>query len=311
MISVKQLIMKPIFLISLIFIALIFHNAVIMGTTSGLLLWYRTLVPALLPFIIITNALSETHAYNKISNNLRKYIPYIYGYSTIFLGNLCGYPIGAKILNDFVSDNHLSFDEANSLLSFSSQASPMFLLGYVYPLLNQGSLTIFEFLSLIYIPNIILYLLYRTINCIHISNDIINDNYEGTVKKNIKEPQSINLSGTFMQAVNIIVIIGVYVIIFSIILNILMPVTHNNTAKCLLSFLEITNGLKMISSINIPDEIKTGLILSVSSFGGLCTAFQIKSVLTYSGASIKKYLRDKIILSAGTLVLTMIYISFD
>ena len=123
---------KCFFLITLIIFSLIFHNEVIEGTSSGLILWYQSLIPALLPFIIITNALSETHAYDVLAIHLSTISPNIYRHTAVLLGNLCGYPIGAKILNDFVREGHINSYESNELLSVSSQASPMFLLGFVY-----------------------------------------------------------------------------------------------------------------------------------------------------------------------------------
>lgn len=297
------------FLITLIILTLIFHNEVIDGTSSGLLLWYQSLIPALLPFIIITNALSETHAYDILVEHFQKISPNIYRHTAFILGNLCGYPIGAKILNDFVNENHISSVEANELLSVSSQASPMFLLGFVYSLLPADYIPIPVFLTIIYLPVLCLYMI------INLRSRKINDNLTQENNEAIRyytKAYSANnsISVTFMQAVKTMVIIGIYVIIFSIIICILMPRCNNNTSKCFIGFLEITNGLKLISYINIPKKIRTALLMSLTSFGGLCTAFQIKSVLEYSEASIKKYLQDKMILSAGTFLITILYITY-
>lgn len=298
---------QSIILIILIILTLIFHNEVIEGTSSGLLLWYQSLIPALLPFIIITNALSETHAYDLLARHLCKISPNIYRHNAVLLGNLCGYPIGAKILNDFVRDGHINSFEANELLSVSSQASPMFLLGFVYNLLSPDFMPLPVFLTAIYLPVLILYM--------NINHKIKNNNNNSSHENLTTEKSNVNagstgssLSGTFMQAVSTMVIIGIYVIIFSILICILIPRCSNNVSKYFIGFLEITNGLKLISSINAPKRILTALLLSLTSFGGLCTAFQIKSVLDYPGSSIKKYLQDKLILSAGTFLLTILYL---
>ena len=283
--------------IFLLFVTLTYHREVITGVTSGLLLWYQTLIPALLPFILITNALSETHSYNAVAKRLYKKIPYIYELIAILLGNLCGYPIGAKIINDFAEQGYITSDKANSLLSVSSQASPMFLLGYVYPMLPGKTIPIYVFFLLIYIPTLLLSI-QQLKNC---TNNTIVSSKTSFVKKT---------SETFIQAVQIMVIIGIYVMIFSIILSVLIPKTHSNIVKCMLSFMEITTGLKMLQSIHITGKTYICLILTLSSFGGLCSAFQIKSVLTSNNCSIKKYLRDKIFLSAGTCILTYIYLNY-
>lgn len=77
----------------LLFCSLCFHNAVITGTKNGLLLWYQTLIPALLPFLLITNALSETGSYHALSSHIGKPLSSrLYEWIAILLGNLCGYP---------------------------------------------------------------------------------------------------------------------------------------------------------------------------------------------------------------------------
>ena len=292
---------KAVLLIILLLLSLIFHNEVMSGTTSGLLLWYRTLIPTLLPFIMITNALFETHSYDYIADFIQNqsYIKYIF--IAIIMGNLCGYPIGAKILNDFVVSGIISPDIANSFLSFSSQANPMFLIGFVYPILPKNSLSLPAFLLLIYIPHIALYYLYFK----------YRQNFKNThicPKATLTNQKDTDISVTFLEAVNTMVLIGIYVIIFSIILEIALPLLHTDLSKCILAFLEITNGLTLISSLSISKLMITCIITSLSAFGGLCTAFQVKCVLNYKGATIKKYLRDKIIISTGTFILTMLYL---
>lgn len=296
---------KAVFLTTLIFLTLIFHNEVTAGTCSGLIIWYRMLIPALLPFIIITNALFETGSYNCITGYFSNQSDRIYIFIAIIFGNLCGYPIGAKILNDFVSSGKINSHTANKLLSFSSQSSPMFLLGFVYPLLPKNSLSIPMFLLSIYLPHIFLYYIFN-----FYKQGFYTEQHPN-IKNNNEANKYLNISGTFIQAVNIMVVIGIYVIIFSIILNILLPKLHNNLSKCLLAFMEITNGMNLLNNLDISDTLRCCLLTALSSFGGLCTAFQIKGVLSYEESSIKKYLLDKIIISTGTFILTFLYLKYN
>ena len=296
---------RSVFLTTLIFLTLIFHNEVMSGTRSGLIVWYRMLIPALLPFIIITNALFETSSYKNLTCYFSNKSERAYILIAIIFGNLCGYPIGAKILNDFVSSQNINSNTANKLLSFSSQASPMFLLGFVYPMLPKKSLSIPVFLLLIYLPHIFLFYIYN----FNQSDSDLKQNSNPEI--NYESDKHINISGTFIQAVNIMVVIGIYVIIFSIVLNILLPKSNNNLSKCLLAFMEITNGMNLINNLNISNTLRCCLLTTLSSFGGLCTAFQIKGVLLYEASSIKKYLMDKIIISSGTFILTFFYLKFN
>ena len=281
----------------LLFLLLIFHEAAIHGAKTGLLLWYQTLIPSLMPFLLITNALSETGVYQSVTSHLGHILPCrIYEIIAIFLGNLCGYPIGGKIVNDFVKNDYLTPYRGNQLLPFSSQASPMFLIGYVHMHILKNSIPLSIFLLAIYLPIFFLYPFF-----VHSSSLTTNHDLENTTKK-------FNICDTFMHAVQIMVMIGLYVMIFSIALEILFPFCNNNITRILLSFLEITNGLKLLNTLSLPVSTKIAFICALSSFGGICSIFQIRGVLEYKNASMKKYLLDKLILSAGTFLIIQCYL---
>lgn len=285
------------FLLILLFLLLIFHNAVISGTQNGLLLWYQILIPSLLPFLLVTNALSETNAYGHAAKLFSEKIKFpIYEIMAIFLGNLCGYPIGGKIISDFVNNGCLSPQKANHLLAFASQSSPMFLIGYVHIHILKDRIPLFAFLGSIYLPILLFYPF-------------------SLLRQYTKEQHSrfipihpFSIKDTFLHAVQIMVIIGIYVIIFSIFLAILLPFCKPIFLRIMLSFFEITTGLKLLANEPLSDLLKTSLICSLSAFGGLCSAFQIHGVLNYSGAQIKRYLFDKLLLSTGTFFLAYCYL---
>jgi hypothetical protein len=282
-------------LLLLLFLLLIFHETAITGAQNGLLLWYQTLIPSLLPFILITNALSETGAYQAVSRHFKNSST---GYEimAIVLGSLCGYPIGAKIINDFILNEYITPAKGNKILAFASQASPMFLMGYVYLHIIKKGIPLWLFLGSIYFPPLILYPLF-------ICGE--NTTFPG---KTQKTRQTVRITDTFLHAVQIMVMIGLYVMIFSILLEILLPFCPFKSYKIALSLLEITNGLKILEQLSLPFSLKISLICSLSAFGGFCSAFQIRSVLDYPGASIKKYLQNKIIFSAGTFLIIQSYL---
>lgn len=284
------------FMILLLILLLVFHEAVVIGTQNGLLLWYQTLIPSLLPFILVTNAMSETNAYHAIVRHFQSgSSSKTYEIIAIILGNLCGYPIGGKILNDFAKNQCISISQANRILSLASQASPMFLVGYVYNHVLNQKIPLAVFLVSIYLPVIIYYFITGFFT-----------SKETTQTKCISS-HTINIKDTFLHAVETMVMIGLYVIIFSILLAILLPLFHNPISKLILSFLEITTGLSVLNSLTIQESLKTSLLCTLCSFGGVCSVFQVKGVLEYQKKSTKKYLLDKCILSTGTFLLIYWY----
>lgn len=283
-------------MLCLLFLLLLFHNETVAGTQNGLLLWYQILIPSLLPFILVTNALAETNAYQSAATRFRKLCPgRIYEVMAIFLGNLCGYPIGGKILNDFVRNDYITANTANRILSLASQASPMFLIGYVHLHIIKNEIPLPVFLISVYLPVLIYYPLIK------------NADRNKSQNANTLSTHTLCITDTFLHAVQTMVMIGMYVIIFSILLCILLPICTHTIPKLLLSFLEITTGLKLMASLSISPCLKLSLLCALSSFGGLCSAFQILGVLDYNGAAIKKYLLDKLLLSAGTFLIIWIY----
>ena len=213
----------------------------------------------------------------------------------VIMGNLCGYPIGAKIINDFVISNCMSEQRGNHLLAMASQASPMFLIGYVFRHFLSDKLPLFVFLAAIYLPVALYYLLFR---CFSKKESV---NQMTSCRKNIP------FRDTFMHSVEIMVNIGIYVIIFSILLSILLPFCHKDSTKLPLFFLEITTGLQLIGNTAYSETLQICLLCTLSAFGGMCSAYQIKGVLQYKNAHIKRYLMDKCILSSGTFFIVYLY----
>ena len=278
----------------LLLLLLIFHKETILGTEQGLLLWYQTLVPSLLPFILITNALSETNSYQAAAASVPKHLSArIYELTAIVLGNLCGYPIGGKLLNGFVEDALLSPQRSRQLLALSSQASPMFLIGYVHLHILKNALPLPVFLISIYLPVGIGYMIKRQ--------------RQNDASPSVPVRSGLCVKDTFLNAVRIMVMIGIYVILFSILLTILLPYCQHTVSRLLLSFLEITTGLQLLDSLFLPIRLKTALLCALCAFGGLCSGFQVRGVMEPANVNIKKYLLDKIYLSAGTFVIILLY----
>lgn len=285
-----------IFLFSILILLLVFHNDTIIGAKQGLLLWYQSLVPSLLPFILITNALSETNSYQTLAYFLHKYFPNkTYELIAISFGNLCGYPIGAKIIDDFVKNQFLSIGSANMILAFSSQVSPMFLIGYVYPQMIGKTLPLSIFLISIYLPILLLY-------------PFLNNNSSIKKQDTTNHNQSFQIIDSFYQSVQIIMNIGIYIMIFSILLHILNNYCKGTLINVFLSFLEITTGLNKLKVLPMAQSLKIPIICALCAFGGICSIYQIKCVLSYKNINIKKYLVNKIIFATGTFFIIYIYL---
>lgn len=80
---------------------------------AGMTLWLNTLIPTLLPFIILTGILTRIDNIQKILSPLESYFRVLLGVSSwggyvFLLGMLCGYPLGAKLASDLYESDKIS-----------------------------------------------------------------------------------------------------------------------------------------------------------------------------------------------------------
>ena len=99
-------------------IMLIFPQQTFEGASNGLLLWFQIILPTLLPFIILSNLLIHTNAVTYISTIVKPFVQRLFrvsdcGCYAIFVGFLCGYPMGAKVVADLIRAEKISGEEGN------------------------------------------------------------------------------------------------------------------------------------------------------------------------------------------------------
>ena len=124
------------FMICLFVCMLLFPQTVFQGASSGLLLWFNTVLPTLLPFIILSNLLIRTGAIDVISRIIspvlcRLFCVSPFGAFAVLTGFLCGCPMGGKVAADLLRERRISEKEGRYLLSFCNNTSPMFIISYI------------------------------------------------------------------------------------------------------------------------------------------------------------------------------------
>ena len=123
-------------IVAFLFFMLLFPQETFLGAQEGLLLWFQTILPSLLPFIILSNVFVSTNAVHTLSQLLRPFFCSLFQISApssyaVFIGFLCGYPMGAKAISDLRKQNYISKKEGQYLLSFCNNTSPMFILSVI------------------------------------------------------------------------------------------------------------------------------------------------------------------------------------
>lgn len=273
------------FLLVAAFIFLIlFPTTAFDGAKSGLLLWFQVVLPTLFPFLIITNLMERLLP-------IRSGKLYV-----LFTGFLSGYPIGAKSCNYVVTEGKTSKKEGQFLLSFCNNASPAFLLNYVFIRCLGVDHERFILLAVLYL-------------CAFVSACILfpkamNSSFSGSMEKTEHtEFSKISFDSVLMSGFEIITKIGGYIILFSLLANIVrqhLPLPQ--MAKIIIcGILEITTGVNLVFESGLTYSSRLLIGMFIASFGGLSALFQTQSVINNSGLSVKKYFFAKLL---GSLLCT-------
>ena len=288
-------------------IMLIFPQQTFEGASNGLLLWFQIILPTLLPFIILSNLLIHTNAVTYISTIVKPFVQRLFrvsdcGCYAIFVGFLCGYPMGAKVVTDLIQTEKISQQEGQYLLSFCNNTSPMFIISFIVMQNLKNESLLLGTLVILYLAPVLCSLLFRRFYKVNKQSFI--------QKKHSNEGFFFDFNlfdNCIMNGFETITKVGGYIMLFSVLFSICETVSYT---KYLLPFLEITNGIHWISNNIQPLYITFTLVLTLTSFGGFCAIAQTNSMIQESKLSILPYIIQKLITALVTSLLAMIYIQF-
>ncbi len=309
---------------------LLFPACVFRGASSGLLLWFNNVLPSLLPFIIVSNLIVRLNITRHISRVFYPVFGKIFGISRegcypVVIGFLSGIPMGAKAAADLEADHRISTEEGQFLMAMCNNASPMFIIGYIS--LTQLELPGIKYalFAIIFGSAVIGVFIYRLLVFLRrpdkgklraaslarpeASMAPIPGSGEAPLR-----PGSFRfdmLDGAIMNGFEIVTRIGGYIILFSILAQIMKENLPSSgiTKAFAMGILEITTGISQICGTAAGIKTKIVLIAALTSFGGLSGIAQTKSVLQGSRLSIRSYLYARVIVAMVAFVLALIYVN--
>lgn len=300
--------MKQIFtaltIIAFFFLMLTFPKQTLAGASKGLLLWFQTLLPTLLPFLIFTNLLIQTNSIIYISYVLGPILRKIFkvspnGSFAVLAGFLCGYPIGAKVTADLVKTDKISFSEGKYLLSFCNNTSLAFITSYIVIQNFKDASLLPATLLILYLSPVLCSFLFRKIYHINLSTEVIHNDSDKKITFSFEI-----LDDCIMNGFETITKIGGYMILFSV----LISLGENLPIAPFLSVLEITNGIPCILNYVSDFYISYILVLALTSFGGVCAIAQTNTMLQGTKLSIIPYIIEKLVTAMVTSLLALLYV---
>lgn len=269
----------------LLILLLLFPEAALAGSKYGVALWLSELLPTLLPFFIAIYLFQESMP--KASAHR----------ATLLLGLLCGYPTGAALVTEQYKRGLLSPQKAYFYLGFVNNPSPMFILAFcgtnVLHMNYRETLLLFILVVLAgFLGSCLCSLLFY-----HCSFPAPLSFLSEEVVQKSKQTISKRIDTIILRSFILMVKIGGYVILFSILGQLLTPFIplQSSSGIICLGTLEITCGISYLKIAPIALAQKKVLTAILLTFGGLSAAAQTSSVLTQSELSIIPYVINKFV----------------
>lgn len=299
------------------FLLLIFHPQItVTGASKGLLLWFDSIIPSLLPFIILSNLLIELNGISLFTVLLHPITKHLFGISqngayALLTGFVCGYPLGAKTCADLLRERKISKAEAQYLLCFTNNPGPAFLSGYILQKVLGNCCRALPFFLAVYGAPLLFAIFLRAAGYPHKQKEGYTYTPPFTPYLPDDRIDFRILDRSIMNGFETVTRLGGYMILFSIVSEFLLkPQFLSPYSKmALLAATEITTGSSLIGSSNIPFHLTAGkgmAICACISFGGLSGIFQTKSVLHDSDLLMFPYLISKLCISLISALLYLI-----
>ena len=258
------------------------------SASTGLNLCIKSVIPGLFPFLFLSSYIaSEINGYSiPLLERITKIPKGTAGY--FLIGQLCGYPVGAKLLQSSIDDCMISKTDAVRMMSFCNNASPAFIIGVLTSVFSSGKIAIIM-LAVQFCASVILGVLLPP------SID------KTTAAKKLHTSKD----GNIMQnSLKTIAVICGWIILFAVIIGYVDEIflSQANAVKKAFIFgmFELTNGCNQLyNTHSLPLRFIISAILL--SLGGICVWVQTNSLA--KDINIKKYVFHRFIHASisGTL----------
>lgn len=282
--------------IFLIIYSFFFPENTVNAAKNGLVLWFQQILPALLPFTVLSAVLIKSNFLTSFKGNAA----FIATLLTLVCGFVFGFPIGAKLSADFYKQSLISRRDATILSVLTNNFSPMFVCGFALPLLFHSS----KYYKITYFLLYLIPLILATLFWLFYFDTKPSSNKSHI--ENFKLNMQI-MDNSIVNGFESLIKICGYIVLFSIITEMLMSI---KLPLLLLQNIEITNGIHLLSRCNLADSYKYILAIQALSLGGLSGFAQAGSILSESGLSAYKYIIGKVALSLLLTLLSVIYVFF-
>lgn len=330
--------------LSITIFIIIFSEEAFTAALDGLKVWWEVVFPSLLPFFVIAEilmGLGVVHFLGVLLEPLMRPLFKVPGVGSFALamGLASGYPMGAKITSNLRRKKLCTKTEAERLISFTCTANPSFMLGAIaVGMFRRADLGII-IAATHYVSSLIVGILMRFYQGEESSSTILDSSTTAGQRRNIfsravnelidarrKDGRDIGqlLGDSIKESINTILMVGGFIILFSVITRIFIVTGLVNTISRLLMLIlkpfgvteslilplisgifEVTNGANLVSQTQAPllhQVIMTNILIAWS---GLSVHAQIATVINGTDIRIKPFIMARILQSIIAGILTV------
>lgn len=298
---------------AILFIILLLTNPVNGKTlvNTGLSTWYKHMIPALFPFMVLSGFLLRSGLSFQIAAILNPILGKLFRLSPdciyiIIMGFLCGFPMGANVIAQSLSLNKINKREAELLLAFCNNIGPVYVISFATaacPLYSLWiTMPIMYGVPLLY-GLFLRYTRYKDIPYCKKNEVSSHCSYINTINSNYYLDA---FQESLQKAITSIVTLGAYMIIFNVLQLPLYNTFYQIPGKwlCILKgLIEINSG---ISAISMLPELYIIVYSIFLPFCGLCCFFQTYAMIKDTPLSLRNYFIHKLMQTICTFLIYIV-----
>lgn len=282
---------------------------------NGLHLWWKVIVPSLLPFFIISNLLisiGATQAAGHCFAPLMRPLFNLPGAASlaIVLGFCSGFPTGAAVTADLRRQGLISREEAARLLAFTNNAGPLYItVAVAAGLFGQSSVAVLLASG-------------------HYGLDLLLGIILGRLSRRHKISAATPLPstapppgglGNLMKeaahnASNNILIIGCYMAFFSVLAELICLILPSSLTPMLRAMLsgiwEMSLGIDTLATSGLPLALSLPLAAAILAFGGFSVQMQVLAMIADTDISPRLYLICRPLHAATACIYTALLLPY-
>lgn len=317
-----------------------YPQEVVLSAAEGLTLWWTFVLPALLPFFILSELLMGAgfvHFLGILLEPLMRPFFHLPGKASfvVAMGYTSGIPVGAVLTSKLRQQNQLTQVEGERLLAFTSNPSPGFMFGAVASgMLGRPELGL-VLAGAVYLANLLVGILFRFYRYQpgekHLSSAVsLKRAWQELLKAQEQDGRPFGqlLGDAVRQSIQTVLLVGGFITFFSVLINLLNTTRVTAGLALILNMLtgghltlggitagvnalfETTLGcrssLQAFSSLNI----QIGFMSAVLAWGGLSVFAQVASFTSLTDLRFSAFFLGRILQTGLAILLSQVLLNF-